>query len=166
MDRLLTAALACALTLQPAFAQSRKTDAELEALIPDAAVDNPDAFASVQAPAQASTEPEVDPASPLADIAGFNLSWPDQSLDLPALVSLDPDPDLATAFAGIETLPELRTPQGDVAKISARLALAFPLDPAQFPERDEFQARFKSLSTLQSLGGSDCSQAAADLRLL
>lgn len=155
MDRLLVAAIACALTAQPAFAQSRDTDAELEALIPDSAVDNPEAFASVQAPAQASTEPAVDPASPLADIAGFTLAWPDERLELPALVSLEPDPDLATAFAGIETLPELRAPQGDVERISSRLSLAFPLDPAQFPEREEFQDRFKGLSTLESLGGSE-----------
>lgn len=155
MDRLLVAAIACALTAQPAFAQSRDTDAELEALIPDSAVDNPEAFASVQAPAQASIEPLVDPASPLADITGFTLAWPDQSLDLPALVSLEPDPDLATAFAGIETLPELRAPQGDIQRISSRLSLAFPLDPAQFPEREEFQDRFKGLSTIESLGGGD-----------
>lgn len=154
IDRLVAAALACALTVQPALAQSRNTDAELEALIPDSAVDNPDAFASVQAPAQATAEPVVDPASPLAD-SGFTLTWPDATLNLPALVSLEPDPDLATAFAGIETLPELRTAQGDVVRLSSRLSLAFPLDPAQFPERDEFQSRFKSLSTLQALGGGE-----------
>jgi translocation and assembly module TamA len=156
LDRLLAAALVCALTLQPALAQRRNTDAELEALIPDSAVDNPDAFASVQTPAPASpnAEPAVDPASPLAD-SGFTLTWPDQAVELPALVSLEPDPDLATAFAGVDTLPELRMPQGDVARLSSRVALAFPLDPAQFPEREEFQARFKGLSTLQSLGGGE-----------
>ncbi|MEO5587694.1 MAG: BamA/TamA family outer membrane protein [Novosphingobium sp.] len=155
IDRLVAGALACALTLQPALAQNRGTDAELEALIPDAAIDNPDAFASVQAPTGASAEPEVDPASPLADIAGFTLAWPAEGMDLPALVSLDPDPDLATAFADAATLPELHGPQGDVARISARLSLAFPLDPVQFPEREEFEDRFRGLSTIETLGGGD-----------
>ena len=155
LERWLGAALACVLAVQPALAQDRSTDADLEALIPDSAVDNPDTFARVTAPAEANAEPAVDPASPLADIAGFTLQWPDQQLDLPALASLEPDPDLATAFADVESLPELRTRQGDVARISSRLSLAFPLDPAQFPEREAFRDRFKGLSTLETLGNGE-----------
>ena len=155
IDRLIAAGLAFALTVPPAFAQSRDTDAELEALIPDSAVDNPEAFASVQEPAQATAEPVVDPASPLTDITGFTLAWPDEGLELPELVSLEPDPDLATALADIATLPDQTVPQSDVTRISSRLSLGFPLDLAQFPEREEFAERFRGLSTIESLGGSD-----------
>ena len=150
-------ASAFALTLQPVavLAQSTQTDPELEALIPDSAVQNPEEFAKVQAPAQPSDLPAVDPASPLSDNAGFTLPWPDEELKLPALVSLEPDPDVAAALAALEGLPKDGMPEGDLTRISSRLTLAFPVDPAQFPEREEFEKRFKGLSTLESLGGGE-----------
>lgn len=158
IGRLLWAVCAAALTLQPiaAIAQAidTDTDAELEALIPDSAIQDPDSFAKVQAPATAEA-PAIDPTSPLADLPGATIPWPDQGLELPALVSLEPDPDVAAALAAIEKLPIEATPQGDIKQISSHLQLAFPVDPAQFPERDEFSKRFRGLSTLESLGSKD-----------
>lgn len=158
-DRRIAAALAALLTVsalpvQPAFAQSAQTDPELEALIPDSAVRNPEDFAKVQPPAQPDELPAVDPASPLADTAGFTLPWPDQELELPALASLEPDPDIAALQAAFDAMPVPVAPKGDVTRVSSRLSLAFPVDPAQFPERDEFEKRFKGLSTIETLGGS------------
>lgn len=163
IERLIVAACAAVLSLQPALAQSIDTDAELEALIPDSAVRNPDDFAKVLAPAQndagqdAQLEalPEVDPESPLANGADFALPWPDQELELPALVSLEPDPDIAAVQAALNSMPTDPLPRGEVSRISSRLALAFPVDPSQFPEREEFEKRFKGLSTLETLGGSE-----------
>lgn len=97
----------------------------------------------------------IDPASPLSDNAGFTLPWPDEELKLPGLVSLEPDPDVAAALAALEALPQGGMPEGDLTKISSRLTLAFPVDPAQFPEREEFEKRFKGLSTLETLGGGE-----------
>jgi translocation and assembly module TamA len=99
--------------------------------------------------------PAVDPASPLADTAGFTLPWPDQELELPALAALTPDADIAAVQAALASLPAEPAIKSDVSRISARLALAYPLDPAQFPERKDFEKRFKGLSTLETLGGGE-----------
>ncbi|MFT4026974.1 MAG: BamA/TamA family outer membrane protein [Novosphingobium sp.] len=145
--------------LQPAarqaWAQSIRTDAELEALIPDSAVENPEEFAKVQPPADGTAVVEVDPASPLAVGAGFTLPRPDEKLELPALAALEPDPDIAAIQAAFAALPATGMPEGDITRVSSRLSLAFPADPAQFPEREEFGKRFKSLSALETLGGSE-----------
>lgn len=155
---MLAAVCAAALALHPiaAAAQSidRDTDAELEALIPDSAIQDADSFAKVQAPATEEAPP-IDPASPLADLPGAVIPWPDQGLELPALVSLEPDPDVAAALAAIEKLPVEPRSQSDIERISSHLQLAFPTDPAQFPEREEFAKRFSTLSTIESLGTKD-----------
>ena len=72
---------------------------------------------------------------------------------MPPVASLKPDPDLAEAFAAdlAETPPE--APEGDAQRISKRLTLVFPPDPAAFPEREEFEERFKQLSAIENLRG-------------
>jgi translocation and assembly module TamA len=102
----------------------------LEDLIPDSAVENPEAWAQQGQPADAGVEPmaEVDPNSPLAE--------------------------------------------ADVVRVTDELVLAFPIDPAAFPEREEFAERFGALSTIAELDSDEdnvaqlAARAKADQALL
>ncbi|MBW8784299.1 MAG: outer membrane protein assembly factor, partial [Novosphingobium sp.] len=154
-------ALACqAFVATPAQGQSRNTDRELQSLIPNSALDNPDAWTQSNQP-PANTPPTLDPTSPLTNNAGITLPWPDKALELPQLASLPPDPDLAQARAATAAveLPQA-VAGGDVEQVGSRIVLAFPTDLAQFPERTEFTARFRELSQLVSLGGSNATNIA------
>ena len=120
-------ALACGSILSgptfapPAFAQSRQTDQELKDLIPDSAIDNPQAWANQPAPAAnaptsiasttvpGGTSPPTpdaalaaaDPSQPLPDLGGLVLEWPDTAA-MPKIDPLTPDTDLAAANAANE----------------------------------------------------------------
>ncbi len=149
----LAAGLSIAAAPTAALAQSRDADPDLEALIPDAALDNPADWAKAQAP-QATPAPEIDPAAPLAE-GGFTLPWPDEAADLPALADLPPDPEVATALAALPVeAPTIPVPQGEGTQISDNLTLAIGGDDESFPVRTEFEARFKALSALERLGDS------------
>ncbi len=153
----------------PAMAQNRDTDAELKALIPDSAIENPEAWAKAAVPGEpapgtpaetnATPVSQLAPDSPMAE-GQFQLPWPDESFELPALVSLEPDPDLADAFKAEGNAVIVERAEGDVARISSELALVFPSDPASFPVRSAFVDRFASLSTIQSLSGEGDDNAA------
>ncbi|MBC7491404.1 MAG: hypothetical protein H7241_03020, partial [Novosphingobium sp.] len=118
------AALACGSFLSgasPAFAQSRQTDQELKDLIPDSAIDNPQAWANQPVPAAnapTSISPTsipgnaspptpdaalaaADPSQPLPDLSGLLLAWPDTAT-MPTIDPLAPDTDLAAANAANE----------------------------------------------------------------
>ena len=120
----LLAALACGSVLSgasPAFAQSRQTDQELKDLIPDSAIDNPQAWANQPVPAAnapTSISPTsipgnaspptpdaalaaADPSQPLPDLSGLLLAWPDTAT-MPTIDPLAPDTDLAAANAANE----------------------------------------------------------------
>lgn len=159
-DRLGRLALAAALVVcaQPLAAQSHKTDPELEALVPDAALDHPDAWVQQgQPPANPATT--LDPNSPLADLPGIDLAWPDAGFQLPALASLPPDPDVEQSLAQIDSIAPAPRAQGVEEKISSRLALTFPAGPEAFPERAAFTKRFEALSVVKSLGNDEDSAA-------
>ena len=123
---LVLATLACGSILSgplfapPALAQSRQTDQALKDLIPDSAIDNPQAWANQPAPAAnaTATAPPItspitspmtpdaalaaaDPSQPLPDLSGLVLAWPD-SAAMPAIDPLTPDTDLAAANAANE----------------------------------------------------------------
>jgi translocation and assembly module TamA len=154
IDRLLAGALAALLIAHPAQAQHRRTDPALEELIPDSAIDQPEDWANQGVPPQEQAPGEaLDSTSPLADDAEFTVDWPEDSFELPPVASLEPDPDLAEAFAAdlAETPPA--APEGDALRVSKRLTLVFPPDPAAFPEREEFEERFKQLSAIENLKG-------------
>ena len=120
----LLAALACGSVLSgasPAFAQSRQTDQELKDLIPDSAIDNPQAWANQPVPAAnapTSISPTsipgnaspptpdaalaaADPSQPLPALSGLLLAWPDTAT-MPTIDPLAPDTDLAAANAANE----------------------------------------------------------------
>lgn len=85
-----------------AWAQDREADAELESLIPDSALDAPDAWAldGQDLPQGADGTPDTPPVLELPDLTlddpGMTLAWPDDA-DLPKIAPLAPDPDIRLA---------------------------------------------------------------------
>jgi translocation and assembly module TamA len=146
--RLVAALTISAMLAQPVAAQDRTTLPELEDLIPDSAVDNPEDWARNGVPpeqAQPAENAQPQPDTPLADMPLVTVPWPDR-LQLPQLAPLAPDPTIQ--FAEPETPPsQLR--EGEEVRISSELLLVFPTDPALFPEREDFVDRFKQLSTIE-----------------
>lgn len=149
-----------ALTPLPALAQDRSAPPSLEDLIPDSAVEDPEGWAKQgTVPEDDDADPatpfvEVDPDSPLAELPPIDADWPD-NLELPQLAPLEPDEDIQ--FAEIEDpgSPQPALADADVIRLTQELVLAFPADDAQFPLRDEFADRFKTLSTIADLGGDE-----------
>ena len=162
-----------------AFAQSRQAEQALKDLIPDSAIDNPQAWANQPGPttsaAQAPTPdaaPEAavaaaDPSQPLPDLGGLVLAWPDTDA-MPKIDPLAPDTDLAAANAANEAAGHAlateeratlrpgdttgpRTARNDTIDVGRAVELAFPADLATFPEREAFALRFGTLSSLKSL---------------
>ncbi len=142
-------------------AQERQTDAELEQLIPDSAVSDPETWAKSPLQAQSQTQPilqqkpyvppEAD--SPLTSDSSFRLPWPDEQFELPAVVALEPEPDLADAQqAEPEVLAAARDGR-DAFSVSPELSLAFLGNAGSIADRDKFVARFAELSAIKRLSG-------------
>jgi translocation and assembly module TamA len=147
--RRFAAALAMSVVVaQPLAAQDRTTLPELEDLIPDSAIDNPDDWAKRGVPPDAAaTEnapPEVQPDTPLAEMPLVTVPWP-ETLELPEVAPLAPEQDIQFA----EPEPQPQGPrEGTDVRISDELLLVFPSDPSAFPEREAFVDRFRDLSTI------------------
>lgn len=141
---------------QPAMAQDRQDDPELEALIPDAAVDNPEEWAADgvtdEALADAEAPPPLDATSPLADLPEITIPWPDR-IEFPQLAPLEPAEEPIEFVTFDEQIPPV--PPGSEERISDELVLVFPTDNALFPQREEFLERFSGLSTIQELDDED-----------
>jgi translocation and assembly module TamA len=132
--------------VQPLAAQDRNTLPELETLIPDSAIDNPEDWAKkgVTPDATQNNPAQVQPDTPLADMPLITVPWPDK-LDVPEVAPLTPEPGIE--FAEPERQP--RGPrEGTEVRVADELLLVFPADATQFAERDAFVDRFKSLSTV------------------
>lgn len=165
------AALAVLCAPLPSLAQSRDADRELEDLIPDAALDNPDAWVrdsdAARTPApdiDALTAPEA--LAPPSDIPEITVPWP-ETADLPELQSLTPDPDIESAEEAAKAAGEALEkvlPEGDVARarmanatvttVGKQVELAFPAG-LDFPEREDVASRFGGLSALRTLDDKD-----------
>jgi len=161
----------------PLHAQSRESDAELEALIPDSAIDNPDTWVAETLAAQSNpdgvlTDPDgtvadaaaaaLDPASPLAPLGDLELAWPDTS-ELPEIEPLSPEPDIQLAqeaaeaeLAAIGRAPGEEAPRladAKVVQLGKGVELAF--GATEFVEREAIQSRFAELSSLRRLRDND-----------
>lgn len=150
----------------PVLAQDRDADAELEALIPDKALDAPDNWAletpappeGPAVPAIPSPDAEPDPAAPLADLPGTELAWPDAG-QLPKIELLSPDPDIQLAEENVNGAAEALAAENSGLVDAPRLAnavtrqvgkqveLAYPGGTEAFLD-DAFLARFSGLSAL------------------
>ncbi|WP_408589759.1 autotransporter assembly complex protein TamA [Novosphingobium sp.] len=165
-----------ALLSERALAQAQQTDQELKALIPDAALADPAAWAR-DTPAAHESEPDIagltDFAAdlpPLPDLPQISIPWPD-SADLAPVEPLSPDPDIGAAEDAVKqansALDQAVPPTGRdgaqianavVEHVGAQVLLAFPPD-ATLPEREAIVARFAGLSSLKALDKADDSLA-------
>ncbi|MFN4134581.1 MAG: autotransporter assembly complex protein TamA [Novosphingobium sp.] len=155
-----------------AKAQSLNADPELEALIPDAAVQNPEAWAldteaaRTGAPTDAEVS-EIEADTPMADLPGMTLAQPDGS-ELPDIEPLSPDPDIEAAQlateSAVEALPgqeeadsarNVRLVDADIVKVGRRVQLAFARGTEPVASRDDIVSRFAGLSSLKAYDGDD-----------
>ncbi|WP_338466471.1 BamA/TamA family outer membrane protein [Novosphingobium sp. ZN18A2] len=171
----LLSALSLAVSPVALHAQDRKTDKALEALIPDSALDDPQAWArDTDAAKQPAPEPDqaekaVDPSEPMPDLPGMTLTWPVEN-DIPKAERLTPDPDIAESRkAAGEAVDGLADANGDnggdngesmiadayIVDAGPQVQLAFPREDAAFPQRDELASRFEALSSLRQLDTND-----------
>lgn len=141
---------ALALAAPPLAAQDRSTAQSLEDLIPDSAVENPEAWAQ-QGETAATLEPlvEVDPETPLDPLPGAAIAWPD-SLELPPLPELAAEPEVQYADLQLDG-PTLAFSEAVTAKISDDLVLGFPQKEPPFSDEGDFVDRFSALSTIKNL---------------
>jgi translocation and assembly module TamA len=170
-DFLVALAASASLICTPLHAQDGEPLPTLEELIPEEAVANPEAWAEQGVPpgaAAAEDDPgELDPASPLAEMPGLDVPWPENQ-ELPQLAPLEPEEDIQ--FAEFEEDPR-NVPMGVEERISDELVLVFPEERSLFPHHDDFLDRFKALSTIEELDDDDnaarlAAQARADEDLL
>jgi len=168
----------------PALAQQPRELPPLKDLIPDSAVANPEDWAKAPTvlptgtlgahaeakPAAAdasslpSTQPPVMPVvdlrpeSPIADIIGLDLPWPDGLVDPEQVPKLTADAaDAAQLAKAADALGLIANePRGQASRESVlaggRAHLVWNGEPA---EREALEARFRGLSALQGLGKSD-----------
>ena len=141
----------------------------LDALIPEAALADPEGWAAggvanpaaVAGPAD-SLDPLASAPDPAFDAAFAGLEAAADGAPLPegeaALAELaipdpqplPPDPELE-ALASIDAPVLAAAPELAETRVNATLVLALPADPEAFPEKDEFVGRFRELSTLREL---------------
>ncbi len=147
-----------------ALAQDRNASAELEALIPDEALDNPDDWAADGVPPEEPSpidgpDPfegqsiELGPDSPLAELPGLTIEWPDP-LELEDVEQVEDDGTAQFADENpLEAGPLLIDPL--VVQMTEQLALAFPSEPRAFPQREEFVNQFEMLSSIEAYGDTE-----------
>ena len=131
-------------------AQDRSTTQTLEDLIPDSAVDNPEAWAQQGTPDNAANaQAAIDPETPLDELPGVTLAWPD-TLELPPLPELAPEPEVQYADLNLSG-PQLAFSEAVTEKISDELVLGFPQKAPPFSATGDFVDRFAALSTIKHL---------------
>ncbi|MCX7285128.1 MAG: BamA/TamA family outer membrane protein [Novosphingobium sp.] len=164
LSRILAGLMVLALPV-PCVAQSMNADQELEALIPDSAVQNPETWALDTDAARSVVPSDAQIGDLSNDVAmpelpGITIPWPDGS-EIPDIAPLTPDPDIAVAEqsvdAAVEALPgqeeaevETRLANADVERVGKQVELAFPTGADAIPERAEIAARFAALSSLKT----------------
>ena len=167
---MLLAGAAASLAPTSGHAQSLDADPELEALIPDAAVANPEDWALDTQAAATPVPEEVDPDSAMTD-SGFSLNWPkddDFKVELRE-VEIDPELEQLLSREGGRPAADLALPgmaerggEGEAdeevlteTQLSSRIVLSHPASFADFGQFEEFIARFEGLSDIEMLRGDD-----------
>lgn len=140
---------ALALAAQPLAAQDPSTAQSLEDLIPDSAVENPEAWAQQSEATAAVPEAAIDPDTPTDELPGVTLAWPD-AIELPPLPDLGAEEEVQYADLGLDG-PQLTFADAQIERISDDLVLGFPQVEPAFGESPDFTARFSSLSTVKQL---------------
>ncbi|WP_370183226.1 BamA/TamA family outer membrane protein [Alteriqipengyuania sp.] len=142
-----------------AHAQDRDANAELEALIPDEAIDDPETWAADGVPPEepspidgpdpfAGETIDLEPESPVAELPGLTIEWPDP-LELPDVEQIEDDGSAEFSEENpLEAGPLLIDPV--VVNMTEQLSLAFPSDPEAFPQVDLFVSQFELLSSIEA----------------
>ncbi|GGA08433.1 outer membrane protein assembly factor [Blastomonas marina] len=169
-DRFRTNWLAAALfalgfAATPLQAQDRDTEDELEALIPDSAIDNPEEWAEAEESGEEIDGERVDPEAPLPEM-DLSVEWPEPPFELARPDPIEPDPELAAAFeeAQADTIVEPLVASGEEFAINDTLTLVFPTGGDRFPEGTEFLERFRALSSIVELDSDDSTIAQLNAR--
>ena len=107
----------------------------------------------------------LNPASPMSDLAGITLGWPEGRLDLPELAALAPDAEAVAVTAPVVPPPALPVAKEAVADrrmaaMIGRVQLVWP-DNAAIAERTPFEARFRALMAAQAPVGKDADALAS-----
>lgn len=148
-----------------ALAQSTNADQELEALIPDSALQNADAWAldTDAARTGAPTEAEIGEIATdveMPELPGITIPWPDGS-EIPEIEPLSPDPDIEvaeqTTDAAVEALPgqeaaeaNPRLADADLERVGDQVEVAFPRGEGAVADQDAIVERFAGLSSLKT----------------
>ncbi|SFP22841.1 autotransporter secretion outer membrane protein TamA [Qipengyuania nanhaisediminis] len=154
-----TCTAALALISYPVLAQDPQAPERLEDLIPDSALEDPEAWAQqgVDAPAEDTSEDIPDPSTPIADPIGIEIAWPDE-LEIDGFEALEPEEEIE--FADLDTgAPVIAFEDAEVEKLADNLVLGFPQAEPPFSERGDFVARYEALSTIEELDDSDANVA-------
>ena len=154
-----TCTAALALISYPVLAQDPQAPERLEDLIPDSALEDPEAWAQqgVDAPAEDTSEDIPDPSTPIADPIGIEIAWPDE-LETDGFEALEPEEEIE--FADLDTgAPVIAFEDAEVEKLADNLVLGFPQAEPPFSERGDFVARYEALSTIEELDDSDANVA-------
>lgn len=138
----------------PAFAQETArpdpaaNDLTLEDLIPADASEDPEAWAADGVEASIDQgEIAIEPARPPA------AATLDALIDEP-LPIFDASPEIEEV-AEIDAPDLIELPELEAVQLGRSLVLAFPIDAARFPEREQFTARFRALSAIEALDSGD-----------
>lgn len=167
---------------------AQDTEADLRALIPDEAASHPEDWArkptppappaqgtSPPPPAAPSTTPDLSGAasgsitppdgvtlnatSPLSDMAGFTLDWPQPEAKPPPLESLPRDEDATAALAALTRKEDSEQAAIDHATATTGrhgVPLHYVLEwSARIPEEEALETRFRALSTLEAVAVKD-----------
>jgi len=167
------AGLLAALAMPVAAQQGAQQAAEptsLKELIPDSALAKPEDWAKNPTPLPSgllgeSNPPatpeilgppvELRPDSPMADIAGLDLPWPDGIIDpalVPKLASDATDSPLLAQTGDAPNATPTRPAARETVMAAGRAHLVWT---ANVPEREALEARFRALSALQGLGKAE-----------
>ncbi|WP_345719868.1 autotransporter assembly complex protein TamA [Qipengyuania sphaerica] len=143
----------------PLAAQDRDAPANLEDLIPDSAVDNPDAWAA-QGSEGAAEDPDLsapEPETPIDTTPGLDLPWPDDI----AIETFEPlEPEEEIEFAELDLgQAEVAFEEAETERLASNLVLGFPQTEPPFSERGDFVERFEALSTIEELEDEDANVA-------
>ena len=159
-----TLALAVGLLSHATLVSAQATNAaqQLEDLIPDAGVEDPENWAQQQPTQQEIEQPPepangLEPDSPMAELPQFEVEWPDElEIEEPEQLAPADNVEGVDPFAGLQQLRRSDRPEISRVQIDDKLVLGFPEEGAQdFPERSDFISRFSALSTIEQLGDSE-----------
>ena len=159
--RILLTSCTAALALASASSYAQDADAppNLEDLIPDSAIENPEEWAQqgTGEPDGSQTGTAPDPDTPIETPPGLTIAWPDE-LEIDGFEPLEPEEDIQ--FADLDTgAPQVAFDDAETEQIADNLILGFPQAEPPFSERGDFLARYSALSTIEELGDSDANVA-------